>query len=219
MQYLYAEKQNFEDLSSGRVIYQKAGAATFPIRLANEIFLRCTNYLEATGRAEIAAIADKMGLSGIMANTLKLMASKRRLFVLPQLLAGLRGLIDEGKGEVGRYKYEYDVATLLGDDGVHATSSIDYRDIRQMRMAATVYVADLGEENIDPIMEFYTQKYPPKDRSLLLNSAGAHWNPQNPRAKLPKPNATFLALQTLRELETMSIGHDTGVHVEQLILP
>ncbi|MEO0468009.1 MAG: hypothetical protein AAF206_00205 [Bacteroidota bacterium] len=50
MQYLYAEKQNFEDLSSGRVIYQKAGAATFPVRLANEIFLRCFNHLQPKGR-------------------------------------------------------------------------------------------------------------------------------------------------------------------------
>ena len=50
--------------------------------------------------AAIAAIADKMGLSGTVANTLKLMASKRRLFVVPQLVAALRGLIAEEKGEV-----------------------------------------------------------------------------------------------------------------------
>ena len=48
----------------------------------------------------ITAIAGKMGLSGTVANTLKLMATKRRLFVLPQLVASLRGLIAEEKGEV-----------------------------------------------------------------------------------------------------------------------
>ena len=48
----------------------------------------------------IAAIADKMGLSSTVANTLKLMATKRRLFVLPQLLAALRDLIADEKGEV-----------------------------------------------------------------------------------------------------------------------
>lgn len=48
----------------------------------------------------MAAIAAKMGLSTVMSNTLALMASKRRLFVLPQLLASLRTRIAEEKGEV-----------------------------------------------------------------------------------------------------------------------
>jgi F-type H+-transporting ATPase subunit delta len=51
------------------------------------------------GRA-IAAIAARMGLAEITANTLALMASKRRLFVLPQLLADLRARIADHKGEV-----------------------------------------------------------------------------------------------------------------------
>ena len=54
---------------------------------------------KAQGNA-IAAIADKMELGGIVANTLRLMATKRRLFVLPQLVAGLRQLIADEKGEV-----------------------------------------------------------------------------------------------------------------------
>ena len=48
----------------------------------------------------IAAIAAKMGLSETMINALALMASKRRLFVLPQLVATLRAAIAEDKGEV-----------------------------------------------------------------------------------------------------------------------
>ncbi|EKD61961.1 MAG: hypothetical protein ACD_54C00005G0003 [uncultured bacterium] len=48
----------------------------------------------------MAAIAAKMGLSAVMANTIALMASKRRLFVLPQLVANLRARIAEEKGEV-----------------------------------------------------------------------------------------------------------------------
>jgi len=48
----------------------------------------------------IAAVADKMELSVTMKNTLSLMATKRRLFVLPQLVTGLRGLLAEEKGEV-----------------------------------------------------------------------------------------------------------------------
>ena len=54
---------------------------------------------DAQGKA-IDAIAAKMGLGEIVGNTLRLMASKRRLFVLPQLITSLRGLIAEEKGEV-----------------------------------------------------------------------------------------------------------------------
>lgn len=50
--------------------------------------------------AAISALAKKMSLSATVANTLALMAAKRRLFVLPQLVAGLRKLIAEEKGEV-----------------------------------------------------------------------------------------------------------------------
>jgi F-type H+-transporting ATPase subunit delta len=48
----------------------------------------------------IGAVAEKMGLSGIVRNTLGLMASKRRLFVIPQLLEELTRLIAEERGEV-----------------------------------------------------------------------------------------------------------------------
>jgi F-type H+-transporting ATPase subunit delta len=51
------------------------------------------------GRA-IAAIADKMGLVPELRNGMALMAAKRRLFVLPQLIAQLDEMIAEDKGEV-----------------------------------------------------------------------------------------------------------------------
>ena len=50
--------------------------------------------------AAISAVASKMGLSTTVANTLALMASKRRLFVLPQLVTALREKIAAHKGEV-----------------------------------------------------------------------------------------------------------------------
>ena len=50
--------------------------------------------------AAIGAVAEKMGLSATMANTLRLMGAKRRLFVLPQMLANLRARLSEAKGEV-----------------------------------------------------------------------------------------------------------------------
>ena len=50
--------------------------------------------------AAVAALAKKMKLSQTMTNSLRLMANKRRLFVLPQLIQALRELIAEEKGEV-----------------------------------------------------------------------------------------------------------------------
>ncbi|WP_085307905.1 F0F1 ATP synthase subunit delta [Planktotalea arctica] len=57
-------------------------------------------YARDVQAAAIGAIAKKMKLQPIMANTLALMASKRRLFVLPQLVSQLRARIAEDKGEV-----------------------------------------------------------------------------------------------------------------------
>ena len=48
----------------------------------------------------VAALAAKMGLSALVAHTLGLMAAKRRLFVLPQLVAQLQARIADEKGEV-----------------------------------------------------------------------------------------------------------------------
>lgn len=57
-------------------------------------------YSRAQQEAAITAVADKMGLSATLKNTLALMAQKRRLFTLPALVEALRGLIAEAKGEV-----------------------------------------------------------------------------------------------------------------------
>jgi F-type H+-transporting ATPase subunit delta len=48
----------------------------------------------------MAAIAGQMGLGALTANTLALMADKRRLFVLPQFVAQLADRIAEEKGEM-----------------------------------------------------------------------------------------------------------------------
>lgn len=48
----------------------------------------------------VAAIAKKMKLSPMVANTLGLLANKRRLFVLPQLANALRERLAEERGEV-----------------------------------------------------------------------------------------------------------------------
>ncbi len=48
----------------------------------------------------IGKVADAMKLSPITGNTLRLMATKRRLFVLPALLVSLRAKIADHKGEI-----------------------------------------------------------------------------------------------------------------------
>nr|WP_175581758.1 F0F1 ATP synthase subunit delta [Pseudooceanicola sp. HF7] len=48
----------------------------------------------------IAAVAAKLGLTAALSSTLGLMAQKRRLFALPQLVKRLEELLAEHKGEV-----------------------------------------------------------------------------------------------------------------------
>jgi F-type H+-transporting ATPase subunit delta len=50
--------------------------------------------------AAMSAVAAKMGLSALTANTLALMGGNRRLFVLPHLVADLKARIATEKGEV-----------------------------------------------------------------------------------------------------------------------
>jgi F-type H+-transporting ATPase subunit delta len=51
------------------------------------------------GRA-MSAIAERMGLSNLVRNVVGLMAQKRRLFALPQMIAMFRALLAEHRGEV-----------------------------------------------------------------------------------------------------------------------
>lgn len=57
-------------------------------------------YSRADQEAAITAIAKKMDLSQVLQNVLALMAQKRRLFVVPQMLLRLDELIAEHRGEV-----------------------------------------------------------------------------------------------------------------------
>lgn len=40
-------KENYEDFSSGRVLYGHSGATNFPVRLLNEVYLRAVNHLKS----------------------------------------------------------------------------------------------------------------------------------------------------------------------------
>ncbi|MCG1011634.1 hypothetical protein JT739_03375 [Tepidanaerobacter sp. GT38] len=44
MEYKYGRNDNYEDFSSGRVLYHVRGMTNFPVRLAQEIYGRCLEY-------------------------------------------------------------------------------------------------------------------------------------------------------------------------------
>jgi len=44
MEYRYGKNDNYEDFSSGRVLYNIKGMTNFPVRLAQEIYGRCLRY-------------------------------------------------------------------------------------------------------------------------------------------------------------------------------
>jgi F-type H+-transporting ATPase subunit delta len=85
---LDALAQQTEDLGAAL-----ADSADLRDLIASPIYSR-----EDQSRA-IAALAQKMGLSATLSNTLQLMAKNRRLFVLPQLVRRLAALIAEERGE------------------------------------------------------------------------------------------------------------------------
>ena len=82
----------------------EADVAALSVALAENADLRGLIASPVYSRNEqagaIGAIAKKMKLSATVASTLGLMAAKRRLFVLPQLVAALREAIAADKGEV-----------------------------------------------------------------------------------------------------------------------
>jgi SET domain len=121
--------------------------------------------------------------------------------IIPLLLANETDpeleITNAEKTQIGRYKYEYDVAIAVGDQTFHSTSAVDYRWNKQLRLAATVYIADVNVHNVANITSYITQDYPPADENLLLSWAGAHWNPNNSSCKLPIPGSDHILLRPI----------------------
>jgi hypothetical protein len=109
---------------------------------------------------------------------------------------------------VGRYRYVYDEGAMMGDDAYHATSSVDYRPSKEMRLAATVYIADVNEQNVDRIMEEYTQAFPPQDAKLLMSWSGRHWKPDDPTKRLPEPSQDHILRRAGLVLPTNDEGRN-----------
>ena len=82
----------------------ESSVETLAAALAESADLRAVINSPVISRAEqgaaVAAVAAKLGLVDGLSNALSLMAQKRRLFVLPQLVEQLRAMIADHKGEV-----------------------------------------------------------------------------------------------------------------------
>ena len=88
---------------------------------------------------------------------------------------------DDDPPTVGEYRYEQDSAIMLGDDAFHATGEVDYDG--EFRLAMSLYVADIREDNIDALKESFTNYY----ETDLLSLVGSHWSKRNERVRLPRP--------------------------------
>lgn len=119
--------------------------------------------------------------------------------VTPELI-----LVDDMTGERGGYKYQVGMAALMGDDVVHGTLECDYTTTTTtterhsvgeekkkewkhgglmanghrsgMRLAATVYIADINDLNVKGVAEeTLTQLFPMSDQNWLYAQRGRHW--------------------------------------------
>ena len=90
------ENNDLEGLEQGVRDLSEAIASSDELRdvLASPVISR------ADQKAAITAIAAKMGLADVLQRTLALMADKRRLFVVPQMLAALREALADRRNEV-----------------------------------------------------------------------------------------------------------------------
>jgi F-type H+-transporting ATPase subunit delta len=90
----------------------------------------------------IAAVGERLAVSGLTASTLALLAAKRRLFVLPQFLADLRMRIAAEKGEISA---EVTSATKLSAAQTKALAAVIKEKVgKTVKLSVTVDEALIG---------------------------------------------------------------------------
>jgi len=90
----------------------------------------------------IGGVADAMGVDVMTANTLRLMAAKRRLFVVPALVAELRTRIADHKGEVTADVTSAKALTKTQMDAL--TKSLKAQVGKTVKLKATVDASIIG---------------------------------------------------------------------------
>eukprot|EP00977_Amphora_coffeiformis_P027329 scaffold34603_cov212-Amphora_coffeaeformis.AAC.22 len=123
--------------------------------------------------------------------------------------------IQDGKtDEVGQYRYEPNVAIMQGDDAVHATSTVDY--MHEFRLALSIYISDINEDNLEETADAVTNYYPPKkNMDLFRGWAGIHWDPKDKSKKLPQPSPNHLLLQSSAGVAGRNLTCDTPHNSQQ----
>ena len=77
MKYIFAKNStNYADFAGGRVLYSMKGATGFPVRLASEIFQRCTDFLIKQGSRGPYTIYDPFCGSGYLLTVLGFLHGK-----------------------------------------------------------------------------------------------------------------------------------------------
>ena len=110
----------------------------------------------------------------------------------PEFLIGQRD-----NGIIADVHFEPNVGYVVGDRTIYATEAFDYKtttstattspdDSNKVRIAMTIYLGDINRDNVDAIIEYMTDPYPPSNEDYLLGNRGRHWSKHNPKAKLPK---------------------------------
>jgi F-type H+-transporting ATPase subunit delta len=90
--------------------------------------------------AAISALAKKMDLAPVMQNSLALMAEKRRLFVVPQLIDALRAQLAEERNEV--------TADVTSAQALSAEQTIKLADTLTSRIGKTVTINATVDESL-----------------------------------------------------------------------
>ena len=163
----------------------------------DEVLESIGDYLGMDGLVvfHVTFIAVSFSHKGLMHHDLTNTGAKAYNVIIPLILANETGPeldLQDKELTTGRYRYEYNVASMMGDDADHGTSACDYRMNKEMRMAATVYIADVNDDNIENVMQHYTQVYPPKDLDLLKSWKARHWKRGDPTRMLPKPSPSHI---------------------------
>lgn len=86
-------------------------------------------------------------------------------------------LVIENDGRKGEVYYGKDYGILVGDGTRHGTRECDHRSNRGVRITASIYLADLTEENLSIAAGDTTSIFPPTgDEEWIWAQRGRHWS-------------------------------------------
>jgi hypothetical protein len=126
-------------------------------------------------------------------------------------------ITDSRDDSVGRLKYENNIGVMIGDEVYHATSECDYRNNPgAMRLAATVYIADINEDNAENIaFKTLTQAFPPPDEDWVLSQRARHWiNAKNLDADMSKGVENFVGDRGRTNFEAGDLNENCAADVD-----